>query len=90
MVAQYWISICITVCLAALVYLLIHAVGKPAGGHVEIIISGDENAESIENTVMMAKQLSQRYFRDASICIRGGEATYVGALCKRYNICQKE
>lgn len=90
MATQYFIPIIITVLIWAVLYILINAVGAPADGKVEIIISGEEQADCIENTVIMAKQLSQRYFKNASVFIRGGEDTYVHALCQRYSVDRKE
>lgn len=90
MALQIFIPILITVSVAAAVYILLQAVGVPAGGRVEIIISGDEQTDAIENTVILAKQMSQRYFKNASVFIRGGDDTYVRALCHRYSIDRKE
>ncbi len=90
MATQFLVPILITVCIFAAVYILLTAVGMPAGGNVEIIISGEEQADCIENTVIMAKQLSERYFKNASVFIRGGDDTYVRAICRRYNIKRKE
>ena len=90
MATQFLVPILITVCIFAAVYILLSAVGAPAGGNVEIIISGEEETDYIENTVVMAKQLSERYFKNASVFIRGGEDTYVRALCRRYGIDRKE
>ena len=87
---QYIVPLFISVCLAAAVFLLFYAEGRPAGGAIEIIIGGDETAESVEHTVAMARRLSERYFKNAQIYIRGGEERYVSALCKRYGVQRKE
>ena len=90
MLVQYIVPFLITVCLAAAAFILLRAIGVPAGGNVEIIIAGDEGAENIENTVAMAKRLSQRYFSGARVYIRGGDTTYVNALCARYGVERKQ
>ncbi len=90
MLTQYIVPLLITVCLALVAILLLRAMGVPAGGSVEIIIAGDEKAENIENTVAMAKRLSEQYFKNARVYIRGGENTYVNALCRRYGVLRKE
>ncbi len=90
MLMQYIVPLLITVCLAAAARLLLYAMGVPADGSVEIIITGDEGAENIENTVAMAKRLSQRYFKDACVYIRGSDSTYVNALCSRYGVQRKQ
>ena len=90
MLVQYIVPLIISVCLAAMVYILVYAQGKPAGGNVEIIICGEERTENVEHTVAMARQLSERYFKDAHIYIRGGEEQYVSALCRRYGVRRKE
>ncbi len=90
MLIQYIVPLLITACLAALALVLLRTMGVPADGRVEIIISGDEKAENIENAVAMAKRLSEQYFKNAGVYIRGGESTYVNALCRRYDVCRKE
>ena len=90
MLIQYIVPLLITACLAAAVLLLLRTMGVPADGSVEIIISGDEKADNIESAVAMAKRLSEQYFKDAKVYIRGGESTYVNALCRRYDVCRKE
>ncbi len=90
MLMQYIVPLLITVCLALAALLLFRAMGVPAEGSVEIIITGDEKAENIENTVAMAKRLSERYFKNARVYIRGGDDTYVSALCRRYGVRRKE
>jgi hypothetical protein len=57
---------------------------------VEIIISGDEKAEQLENTVLLAKQAAQKYFKNANVYIRGGESKYIDVLCRRYHVQRKE
>ncbi len=90
MLMQYIVPLLITVCIAMAVLLLLHAAGKPAGGNVEIIITGEEGAENIENTVAMAKRFAQQYFKNADVYIRGSDSTYVRALCRRYGVQRKE
>ena len=57
---------------------------------VEIIVYGDENAEQIENTVMLAKEMAKRYFKNANVYIKGGEGAHLDVLCRRYNVLRKE
>ncbi len=90
MLMQYIVPLLITVCVALAATLLLHATGVPADGSVEIIITGDEGAENIENTVAMAKRFAQRYFKDACVYIRSSDSTYVRALCSRYGVQRKE
>ncbi len=90
MLMQYIIPLIISLCIAAVVYILLYAAGRPAEGDVEIIIGGEEQTESVENTVAMARWLSERYFKDARIYIRGGEERYVSTLCRRYGVRRKE
>ncbi|MBE7024556.1 MAG: hypothetical protein E7408_00675 [Ruminococcaceae bacterium] len=90
MLLEYIVPLLITVCLAAAALLLLRAMGVPADGSVEIIITGDEDVENIENTVAMAKRLGQRYFSNARVYIRGSDSTYVNALCKRYGVLKKQ
>ncbi len=90
MLIQYIIPLLITVCLAAGILILLRAMGVPADGNVEIIITGDEKAENMENAVAMAKRLSEHYFKNARVYIRGDESTYISVLCKRYGVCRKE
>lgn len=90
MLFTYIIPLLITVCLAATALVLLYAVGVPADGSVEIIITGEEGKENIENTVAIAKRLSQRYFTGARVYVRGGDSTYVNALCRRYDVLKKE
>ncbi len=90
MLMQYGIPLLITLCLILATVVLLRSVHGTAEATVEIIISGDEQAENIENTVMIAKQMAQRYFKNASVYIRGEGSTYIDALCRRYDVMRKE
>ncbi|MBQ7036135.1 MAG: hypothetical protein IJN74_01430 [Clostridia bacterium] len=90
MLMQYGIPLLITGFLALFAVLLFRSLHGSTEASVEIIISGDEGAEQLENTVMIAKQAAERYFKNASVYIRGGEGAYIDALCQRYHVLRKE
>ncbi len=90
MLITYIVPLFITAFLAFLMIWFLKFRGKPAGGNVEIIISGDEEAENLEHAVQTAKRLSCECFKTARVFIRGSDSTYVNALCKRYDVQRKE
>ncbi len=90
MLMQYIIPLLITLLLAVFSVLLLKNVLGRTEAAVEIIISGDEKVEQLENTVLIAKQAAQRYFKNANVYIRGGDGAYIDVLCRRHHVLRKE
>lgn len=90
MLMQYGIPLLITLCLVLSAFVLLWSLQGSSDVAVEIIISGEEKAEQIENTLMAAKLATQRYLKNASVYIKGGDSAYIDALCRRYNVLRKE
>ncbi|MDD6308650.1 MAG: hypothetical protein PUB07_04770 [Clostridia bacterium] len=89
MQVQYGIPILITLLLVCMVVLLLRAVRAPVRTYVEIIVSGDECPEDLENAVITAKLLAERYFDDACVYVRGKDNAYIDMICRRYGVCRK-
>lgn len=90
MLMQYIIPLLITLLLAVFWVFLLKNFHGSTKAAVEIIISGDEKAEQLENTVLVAKAAAERYFKNANVYIRGGDDAYIDILCRRYHVLRKE
>ena len=90
MLMDYCIPLLITFLLASLAVILLYAVPKGTETPVEIIVSGDEKTENIEKTVLCARRIAGRYFKNVSVYIRGGQDAYIDVLCRRYHVQRKE
>lgn len=90
MLVQYGIPLLITLCLICTIALLFRAVISPVHTYVEIIISGDDKTEDLENAVITAKRISEKYFNNACVYIRGEENAYLNAICRRFDIQRKD
>ncbi len=90
MLMQYGIPLLITLLLVWTVVLLIRAITVPARTYVEIIISGDDVPEDVENAVITAKRLAEKYFENASVYVKGQDNIYINAICRRFGIERKE
>lgn len=52
--------------------------------HVDIIIDGECDEERLEQALISARAVSERYFPDSKIYINGGNEKLVSALCRAY------
>ncbi len=90
MLMQYGIPLLITLLLIWTVVLLVRAIVAPARTYVEIIVSGDDVPEDVENAVMTAKRLAERYFENACVYVRGKDNIYIDAICRRFDVKRKD
>ncbi|MBQ7718719.1 MAG: hypothetical protein IJT38_05410 [Clostridia bacterium] len=83
---SYVIPVLAIILILAALYMLFFAAFKNISpAQVTIIIDADVR-EGVEQQVLTAKRVADRYFTNASVYVRGGDDDYVDILCRSYRI----
>ncbi|MBR5218159.1 MAG: hypothetical protein IKV89_00365 [Clostridia bacterium] len=83
---EYIISVICIIIFALAFYLILRAVTPSSNMKIEIIIDARQGEEETEKTIVAAKLIADRHFKNAEIYIRGGNPDYVETLCRQYGI----
>jgi len=85
-VPEYIISVICSMVFTLAFYLILRAITPSSDMRIEIIINAEDKEDETEKTIVAAKLIADKHFKNAEIYIRGGNPAYVDALCRQYGI----